>query len=162
MQYFNDLKISAQNILNVSCKFVGNLLGGSYVFNNVQSNLFTPKIGSLYIVENVSFSADINQLIFSDAIDQSVNNGFFIISIRKTSDNSGIERLPLQFASYKENRPMALHWINNRQNDLIYCNINGALIQTPDLIAMGRLSVTITTDFVIREIDNRDFIAKHY
>ncbi len=162
MQYFENLKISAQNILNVSAKFTGPLVAGSFVFNNIQTNLFVPKIGSLYIVENVSFSADINQLIFSDAIDQAVNNGFFILSIRRASDNSGIERLPVQFASYKENRPMALHWVNNRQNDTIYCNLNGALIQTPDLIAMGRANVTITTDFVIREIDNRDFIAKHY
>jgi hypothetical protein len=140
---------------------------GVFTWNNALSQLQQASPSSVYFVDNITIKFDIDALIVSNSIDQNYNpNGFNFDLV--SADGTVLNLNSVTFAGFLENRPLNLFYQINRgvgyssQNtQQINLRVRGQLIQTPDIILLGKLSISMFIEMDIYEIQNSNWIAEN-
>lgn len=143
------------------------LLGGFFTWPNLLTPLQIGSPSAVFFVDNITVNFDVDQLIISNAVDQTFfNNGFRFDFL--AADQTILNLNPVTFAGYLNNRPLNLFYRLTRgagyaaQNtNQINLRINGRLNQTAELIALGKTSVSMFVEMDIYEIQNSEWIAQN-
>lgn len=132
----------------LKAKFTAALIGGRYVFSaaTAKADLFKISQGQMGIIDGISFVSNVDQLTFSNAIDPNVNDGFFKMNVNRKGNNHPINLAPFYFASFSQSSEFTSVFlptaVNNGQEE-IELVIDGALLQTPEIISLGKAVVTM-------------------
>ena len=129
--------------------------------------------GHYYYIDSYSVSSNIDQLIFSNALDTSFQNGFLNFSVFKYFENRPANPSLIKFASFRGDSPLALSYGTQKfwptpanptvlTPEQIYFRITGRLVQTAQLTADGVNSISIYISCAIYEILNQEWIARWF
>jgi hypothetical protein len=143
------------------------LLGGFFTWANVLSPLQIATPSAIYFIDNITVKFDADQLVISNAIDQTFNPNAFSFDIL-AQDQTLLNLIPVTFAGFLDNRPLNMFYRLTRgagyaaQNtNLVNLRINGRLNQTAELIALGKTSISMFLELDIYEIQNSAWIAEN-
>lgn len=165
---FDNLRLSEKQLRPIVASFTAPLVAGAYVFSAVQAVYALNKELSLY-VDNMSLTANIDQLLFSNAIDASYKGGFVQVMYGLQSQQTPAAPAPTPFASFVERRPVELCLTNvgsaissigqNNTQDQVTVGIDGRLVQTPELILAGVNSISILITANAYQISSKEAIT---
>ena len=155
---------------------VGAVTAGKFTWSvaNGNSDSFAHKAfgGNYYYIDNVTFTSDINQLLFSNALDNSFQEGFFNLTVLKRLENTPANQSLIKFASFQENMPLGLSYgtqktyldqvIQAPTAEQIDFRVTGQLIQTNDIVLLGKTEIDIYVNCVIYEIMNQAWVSKYF
>lgn len=130
----------------VGATFTAALAAGRFVFSKVRAPIHYLTQSEIGIVSDVIFTSNIDALTFSRAIDPAVNGGYFNLNIIEGGNGNPVNMAPFKFSSFAQAsgfvaqfQPSAV--VNGKQE--YFLELDGALIQTPELIAAGIASVSL-------------------
>lgn len=142
--------------------FEGVLNLGAFVFDSeVEAFQATP--GTLNVIENISFSANIDQLTFSRALDSSINNGVFLFDILKKGNNNTVLNKKIPFSSFQNKLDISIFFMANATNskthiEKINFDLNGQLLQTAEMLEQEISNPKIFVQATIYQINDANFI----
>ena len=142
---FPNVNPQAITVLPTKASFVGTLAAGRFDFDQVVS------IGKLNdntsaIIAGVDFSANIDQLDFSDALNPAVNGGFFRLDLLAGGNGHQVNLQPFYFTAFGQGNGFMTEYAATAatdQQEEIFLRLRGSLIQTPRLLSSGKSSITI-------------------
>jgi hypothetical protein len=151
------------DVYPIKATFTAQLIAGRYVFDKAVQRVSILKLpqGRMGVIDGISFVSNIDQLIFSNAIDPSVNDGFFKMNVIRKGNNHPINLAPFMFASFSQGETFTSNFTATAvQNGLeeIELELDGALLQTSEITALGKLQITIQA--TINFFQCRDTILK--
>ena len=128
--------------------FVAPLIGGKFTFEEAVQRVDLKEIfqGRKGMIAGVSFVSNIDQLIFSNAIDPSRNDGFFKMNVIASGNNHPVNLSPFYFASFAQADQFTSLFVptaTKKGSEMFVLSIDGALIQTPEIIALGKAEISL-------------------
>lgn len=144
---FPGINPQAVTVLPTKASFTALLVAGKFVFDQ------TVSIGKLNdnttaIIAGVEFSANIDQLDFSDALDPAANGGFFRLDLLAGGNGHQVNLQPFLFSAFGQGGGFMTEYSATAatdQQEEMFLRLRGSLIQTTRLLASGKTSITITT-----------------
>lgn len=142
------------DIQPIKAKFEAVLAGGQYLFNSQVLALSLPQ-NRMGVIDGISFSSNIDQLIFSNAIDPTVNDGFFKLNLIRAGNKSRVNMAPFLFAAFSQGTEFLGNFsptgtVNGRED--FYFDLSGALVQTPELSGVSKISILAVANlFVVKD-----------
>lgn len=109
---------------------------------------------SVYYFRSITVVADIDE---GDYLSSLVTVPVFQMYLKSTGKQI-LFREPLVLGKYFQNFDYRLTWFTQREDDELYCSINGVLTQTANLI--GKTSITISVILSAQEIVDSAYIAR--
>ena len=156
-QKFPQFKNPLQQVLvyPVAVQFKADLIGGRFDFKQVTQPAFTGNSGEIFVLDGVTMAASIDQLNFSQAIDIQYNNGFFSLDIIRGGNRTAVGLAPFRFSAFNQGSEFSANWrpsaTENNEEKFIF-QMDGALVQTPELIALGVSQIGISVSANIYRI----------
>ena len=130
----------------VGATFTAPLSGGRFVFSKVRAPIHRLTASEIGIVSDVHFTSNVDELNFSRAIDPSVNGGYINMNIVAGGNGNPVNMAPFKFSSFAQASGFVAQFAasstNNGQEDY-FLEIDGALIQTNEIIALGMTSISL-------------------
>lgn len=136
----------------IAVKFSAALIAGRFEFAAVENFAFTGNSSETFILDGSTISANISNEIFNNALDPVFNNGFFSLDIMRDGNRHAVTLAPFKFSDYNQGENFAANFAPTGTNEINRENFNfkltGALLQTPELIAIGlnSISLIVTTN----------------
>lgn len=132
-------------VLPTKASFQAGLVGGRFDFDQ------TVSIGMLNdntsaIIAGVEFSANIDQLVFSDALNPAFQGGFFRLDLLAGGNGHQINLQPFYFSAFGQGGGFMTEYAATAatdQQEEIFLRLRGSIIQTPAILAAGKTTITI-------------------
>lgn len=141
----------------VAVTFTADLVAGKFTFPKVSKPAFTGNAGEIFVLDGVTMAANIDQLIFSNAIDVDYIGGFFELRMVRDGNKSPIGLAPFQFSAFNQGAEFSANWkptATSNNEELFSFQLNGSLIQTPEIIALGKTEISLSITANIYRIKN--------
>lgn len=151
------------SIYPVGTKFSTGLTAGKFVFENLIMPLQELPNSQGAILSNMSLTANINSLTFSNAIDPDVNNGFFLLNVIRAGNANPINLAPFRFSSFEDASNFISQFLPNateKGSEQILLSISGTLIQTQELIDLGIEEISIMSRLNVYRTTAREIFNK--
>ena len=126
--------------------FVAPLVDGFFSFD-VLSSIGMLNHDTKAIICGIDFAANIDQLIFSDALDPTFQGGFFRVDLIGGGNNHQVNSSPFSFSSFGQGQNFIQEYTATGIEDLqeeFFLRVRGRLIQTIPLLQSGKTTITIT------------------
>jgi hypothetical protein len=139
----------------IKAKFEAALAGGKYLFNSSVLALTLPH-NRMGVLDGISFSSNIDQLTFSNAIDPAVNDGFFQLNLVRAGNGSRVNLAPFMFAAFSQGTEFIANFEptgtkDGREN--FNWNLTGSLLQTAALSGVQKISIFAVANIFILKSD---------
>lgn len=149
---------TAAQVYPVAVRFPAPLIAGRFEWPALEIPAFTGQAGEKFVLSGLTLAANIDQLAFSNAIDPAFNNGFFSMDIMRAGNRHAATLAPFRFTAFNQGGEYNANWAptateNNAEN--FNFRLTGALIQTPDLVALGLLEIDLVVTANIYRIKTR-------
>lgn len=126
--------------------FSAPLTAGRFVFSKVRAPIHYLTSSEIGIVSDVSFVSNVDALQFSRAVDKSVNGGYFTLNIVGGGNGNPVNLAPFKFANFAQASGFVAQFaasaVENAREEF-FLELDGALIQTPEIVAAGLVSVSL-------------------
>ena len=148
-QKFPTIKNPLEKVLvyPVAVQFLALLTGAAFVFPKVREFAFTGNSGEIFVLDGVTMAANIDQLNFSQAIDPAYNNGFFSLDVVRAGNGTTVGLAPFRFSAFNQGAEFSVNWrptaTENNEEKFLF-QLDGSLLQTPELITLGVTQVQIS------------------
>jgi len=151
----------------VSLIFSQNVAAGDFTWAFEVADVHTANPASFYYIDTLSFSANLDLLVFQNAIDFSYDVNGFSFDVFKKDSGKLANLTAIPFASYAENLDVGISYSTSQSTGInvptqIEWRINGQLNQTAQIVALGISSITIFVRAVLYEINNLDWVKKYF
>jgi hypothetical protein len=134
------------SIYPIACRFSAPLIAGRFEFSKVLSFAFVGSAGEAFVLDGCTLASNVDQLTFNNSLDPLYNNGVFSLDIKQDGNGHLVTLAPFRFSAFNQGGEFSANWsptgTNNNQESFSLL-LDGALIQTPAIIAAGLLSVDI-------------------
>ena len=143
----------------VAVSFTAALFGGKFLFPKILQSGFLGSSGEIFVMDGISLAANIDQLTFSAALDPNYNNGFFSLDIVRGGNKSAVGLAPFRFSAFGQGSEFAANWratATENNQEKFFFQLDGGLIQTPELITLGVSQIQISVCANIYRIKTRD------
>lgn len=159
-QKFPQFSDALQSVLvyPVAVSFKAQLAGGIFSFPKLREFAFKGNSGEVLVMDGATIAANIDQLIFSQSLLTEYNKGFFSLDIIKAGNNSPVMLAPFQFSAFNQGGEFSANWrpsATKNNEEEFYFQLDGALLQTAQLVALGINFVTIQVTANIYRIKTR-------
>jgi len=146
------------NVYPLKGTFRAPLAGGKFRFlGSAPIEIHEIPQGKKGIIVGISFVSNIDQLTFSNAIDPAINDGFFKMNVIRGGNNHPINLAPFYFASFAQAdnftsnfEPTAI----TKGVEKILLSVDGGLIQTAEIAALGNTEITLQASINYYQLDN--------
>lgn len=95
----------------------------------------------------IDFAANVDQLVFSDALDSSYQDGFFRIDLISGGNMRQVNSTPFSFSAFGQGQNFIMEYvatgITNLQEEF-YLRLRGRLRQTAQILELDKTEITIT------------------
>ena len=139
-------------------KFDGNFSVGQYDFNNATNEnvpILEMNKESIYLLERINFSAELDEGIWLKSQDVLDNYPNFRLDFEK-SLSSSIYPEPVRCLNYLDNAEQLLYFQSRKAGDRLRITFRGIINQVPETV--GLVSVSTQVSFTIYQIDDKNWI----
>ena len=134
------------SIYPISCRFSAPLAAGRFQFTKQKVFAFRGSAGEMFVLDGCTLASNIDQLTFNNSLDPAYNGGVFSLDIEQAGNQHTVTLAPFRFSAFNQGAEFSANWspsaTQNNQEDFNLI-LDGALIQTPAIIAAGLVSVDI-------------------
>lgn len=126
---------------------------GKYDFGvaaNTNQFCFRLQKNAVYLIERISVGGNISEESFNDSINVTPK-----LIFKKERQNSVIYQEPFKISNYFKNTDVSTYVWSDIQDDSITLSLEGLLDQTPVLIGVGSIKLTISLSLFV--IDNNSY-----
>jgi hypothetical protein len=134
------------DVYPLRASFQAPLTLGKFRFNKIRIPLLKLPQGRLGVIDGISFVSNIDTLIFSNAIDPSINDGFFKMNVIRSGNDHAINLSPFYFSSFAQGESFTSNFkptavVNGLE--MIELELDGGLLQTAEIATLGKSVITI-------------------
>lgn len=166
-QLFPDLAYKDISTFTLNTRISAPVIAGSFTFDDAVGLAIRSMSKRAYIIDSISFSSNVNSLDFTEALDPTVNNGFFSLNVVKGDSAERISKTPLDFTGLNQNVPLNLLYTSQERSgaDLkqdINFQLRGQALQTPALVAKGISQLDIYISTIVYEVGKAEWLMKNW
>lgn len=142
---FPNIPPQAITVLPTKASFTAPLVAGKFAFDQ------TVSIGLLNdnttaIIAGVEFSANIDQLDFNDALDSSVQGGFFRLDLLAGGNGHQVNLQPFLFSAFGQGGGFMTEYAATAatdQQEEMFLRLRGSILQTPRILTLAKSAIVI-------------------
>jgi hypothetical protein len=132
----------------VGVRFTATLDGSRFRFEKEKRPAFMANADEMYLVDGLAISGTVSELLFSNAINASYNNGLFSLAVKNAGDYETSPHSPFLFGNYSQSLAYSTilktnHALAGKQ-DQFYFELDGELFQIEDLMEVNSISLFIS------------------
>ena len=150
---------TAVKVFPVAARFSAPLVAGAFVWPRVDVPTFNGNIGEKFEADGFTLAANIDALTFSRAIDPAYANGLFNLEIIRAGNRRPCTQAPFRFTAFNQGREFSANWevtaTDNQGVENFIFRLNGGLIQTPEIVALGLLQIDIIVTANVYRVKER-------
>jgi hypothetical protein len=134
------------NIFPICCRFSAPLFAGRFQFTKQPIFAFRGSAGEKFVLDGCTLASNVDQLTFNNSLDALYNQGAFSLDIQQAGNGHTVTLAPFRFSAFNQGSEFSANWganaTNNNQEEFNLI-LDGALIQSPAIIAAGLVTVDI-------------------
>lgn len=137
---------NAAQVYPVAVKFQAPLIAGRFEWAALVAPAFIGQAGEKFALSGLTLAANIDQLIFSNAIDPAYNGGFFSMDIVREGNGHPATLAPFKFTAFNQGAEYNANWsptATQNNGERFSLRMTGALIQTPEIVGTGLLAIDL-------------------
>jgi hypothetical protein len=142
---FPNIPPQAITVLPTKASFTAPLVAGKFSFDQTVSiGLLNDKTTA--IIAGVEFSANIDQLDFNDALDSSVQGGFFRLDLLAGGNGHQVNLQPFLFSAFGQGGGFMTEYAATAatdQQEEMFLRLRGSILQTPRILTLAKSAIVI-------------------